>query len=101
MPLWFAAIIDALIIFAVPWIIGFVVHLSRIKAQSLPEHRIEMTERLALQAAKSIAPFAEMEARRDAADIALLELCKEYDVAVPGKKAREHCLNSAFFDIGG
>jgi len=101
MPIWLQLVVDAFVFGILPFVIGFIVHLAHVRGQSLPDRRIEATERLALQAAKSIAPMNSVEGRKDAADVAFLVLCKEYGVHIPGKQAREHVLNAAFFDIGG
>jgi hypothetical protein len=99
MPLWIQLIIDALLIFGVPFEIGFVVHISRVKAQRLPERRIPATEQLAMQAARSEA-HADETIRIQLADKAFIELLQEYNVAMPSKQAREIALYAAFHALG-
>src|SRR2546430_16510897 len=100
MPLWATLIIDALLIFGLPFIIGFVVHISRIMAQRLTEHRIVATEQLAMQAARSKAR-ADEAIRMRLADKAFIELLQEYNVYIPSEEAREHALYAAFFRLNG
>jgi hypothetical protein len=95
MPTWITLIIDALLIFGVPFIVGFVVDIGRIRAQRLPMYRIKAVEQLASQAARSEAP-ADEAIRMQLADKALIELLQEYNVAMPSKQAREIALYAAF-----
>jgi hypothetical protein len=97
MPSWWAIVNLIFLGVGVPFIIGWVVWISRVKGQQLPTHRIANVERLARQAAISHID-ADETVRMQLADKDLISLGIEYHVYA-SDEARLHALHTAFFDL--
>lgn len=100
MPWWWTVINSILFCVVFPFIIGFVMRLHSVRSRNLHMHRIPSTKELAAQAMKSaLTKNSTLETAMPFADVALVLLLTENNVAMLSKEARAHVLNSAYFDI--